>query len=73
MVRLRKVGEHAVLILGVGAGLMMLGVILVRWGIDAVSRNPDAGSDYRVICGAALVGLGMVVIILRLVVWFVYA
>jgi hypothetical protein len=59
--------------LGVGVGLMMLGVILVRWGVHALSKKPTAASDYRVICGAALVGIGLFVLILRLVVWLVYA
>lgn len=50
---------------------MMLGVILVRWGVDALSNKPTAASDYRVLFGAALVGIGLVVVIVRLVVWFV--
>jgi len=37
---------------------MVLGVVVVRWGVSVISRRPTAGSDARILAGAAMFAAG---------------
>jgi hypothetical protein len=39
---------------------MVLGIIILRWGVQALQKDPTKSSDYRVFVGSALLILGAV-------------
>jgi hypothetical protein len=55
-------------VLGAGVGLMVLGAILVRWGVSALRKKPTASSDYRLFLGAAVFALGAATVVVGAVI-----
>lgn len=45
-------------VLGAGVGLMVFGIIILRWGVQALQKDPTRSSDYRVFVGSALLIFG---------------
>lgn len=52
-----------------GLGAMMLGGILMRWGAGRLRSNALVGWDDRVLAGAALVALGLAILVAEAVAW----
>jgi hypothetical protein len=53
---------------GAGLVLMALGVVIARWGVHALQKDPTKGLEYRVVLGAGTFALGAVVLVVGLVV-----
>lgn len=45
-----------------GMSAMALGTTLMRWGAHALTKDALAGSDYRMLIGAVLVVLGLILL-----------
>jgi hypothetical protein len=51
--------------MGIGVGLMIVGAVVLRWGVMALRKKPTASSDSRVFLGATLFAGGAATFIVR--------
>lgn len=52
-----------------GVGAVALGTTLIRWGAYALTKDALAGSDYRMLTGAALLGGGLAILAIDALIW----
>lgn len=52
-----------------GLGLIFAGAATTQWGLYAISKQPTAGSDFRIFLGLALFAAGVVTMLVKAAMW----